>query len=187
MSPSSPLIEITAKKHRVLIDLVYAGPNNLTGKPVYESARCLLHREAEPHLKKATEIAALAGLKLKIFDAYRPPQAQEIFWKHLPDPRYVADIVQGSNHSRGVAVDLTLVDEQGQELDMGTTFDAMIELSHHFNPHLPLQAHRNRLWLLGIMTQAGFKRIDSEWWHYELPEALEFPLVFDDTFLCKPA
>lgn len=185
MHTPNPLIEITAKKHRVLIDLVYAGPNNLIGKAVYATARCLLHREAEPHLKKAVEIAALAGLRLKVLDAYRPPEAQEIFWRHLPDPRYVADIVQGSNHSRGVAVDLTLVDEQGQELDMGTSFDAMIELSHHFNPKLPIPAQRNRLWLLAIMTQAGFRRIDSEWWHYELPEALAYPLISDATVPCK--
>ncbi len=185
MNTLNPLIEITAKKHKVLIDLVYASSNNLIGKPVYATARCLLHREAEPHLKKAVEIAALAGLRLKVFDAYRPPEAQEMFWKHLPDPRYVADIVQGSNHSRGVAVDLTLVDEQGQELDMGTSFDAMIELSHHFNPKLPTLAQRNRLWLLAVMTQAGFKRIDSEWWHYELPEALAYPLLSDTTVPCK--
>ena len=187
MNPSTPLIEITAKQHKVLIDLVYASPNNLIGKPIYGSARCLLHREAEPHLRKAVDLAALAGLKLKVFDAYRPPQAQEVFWQYLPDPRYVADIGQGSNHSRGVAVDLTLVDEAGQELDMGTCFDAMVELSHHFNPQVSAQAHRNRLWLLGIMTQAGFQPIDSEWWHYELPEALAYPLIADDTLLCKRA
>ena len=187
MSPSNPLVEITAKKHKVIIDMVYASPNNLIGRPIYETARCLLHREAEPHLRKASDIAALAGLRLKVFDAYRPPKAQEIFWKHLPDPRYVADIVQGSNHSRGVAVDLTLVDKAGEDLDMGTSFDAMVELSHHFHPKLPPQAQRNRLWLLGIMTQAGFKRIDSEWWHYELPDALEYPLISDDTILCKRA
>ena len=185
MNLPSPLIELTPRKHKVLIDLVYASPRNLTGKPVYETTRCLLHREAEPHLKKAVDIAALAGFRLRIFDAYRPPAAQEIFWKHLPDPRYVADIVQGSNHSRGVAVDLTLVDEEGRDLEMGTPFDAMNELSHHFNPVVPRAAQRNRLWLLGIMTQAGFKRFDSEWWHYELPDALAYPLISDDRILCR--
>ena len=185
MSQPNSLIEITAKKHKLLIDLAYASPDNFTGKLVYETPRCLLHREAEPHLKKAVDIAALAGLRLKIFDAYRPPAAQEIFWKHLPDPRYVADIVKGSNHSRGVAVDLTLVDEQGRDLDMGTSFDDMTERSHHFQPGLPAQVQRNRILLLGIMTQAGFKRIDSEWWHYELPDSLEYPLISDSTIICR--
>ena len=110
MSPSKPLIEITPRKHKVLIDLVYATSANFTGRQVYRTARCLLHRDAEQRLRKAVDIAALAGFRLKVLDAYRPPEAQEIFWKHLPDPRYVADIVQGSNHSRGVAIDLTLVD-----------------------------------------------------------------------------
>jgi D-alanyl-D-alanine dipeptidase len=187
MCPTHPLIEITAKKHRVLIDLVYATAGNFTGRPIYDSPRCLLHRDAERPLKKAVEIAALAGMKLKVFDAYRPPKAQEIFWKHLPDPRYVADIVQGSNHSRGVAVDLTLVDEQGRELDMGTAFDTMAEPSHHFHSKLPPTVQKNRLLLLGIMSQAGFKRIDSEWWHYELPSSLEYPVIEGELVACHRA
>lgn len=187
MNHPSPLIEITEKKHKLLIDLVYAGPDNFTGAPVYETTHCLLHREAEPHLKKAVELAALAGLKIKLFDGYRPPQAQEVFWKRLPDPRYVADVSQGSNHSRGVAVDLTLVDGNGKDLEMGTGFDAMVDLSHHFHPGLDPRVQRNRLCLLGIMTEAGFKRIDSEWWHYELPDARSYPLITESTMLCRTA
>ena len=178
-----PLIEITPKKHKVLVELVYATAANFTGRPIYGTARCLLHREAELRLRKAVEIAALAGFRLKVLDAYRPPEAQEIFWKHLPDPRYVADIVQGSNHSRGVAIDLTLVDGTGRELDMGTPFDAMVEPSHHFHPAQPPEVQRNRLWLLGVMSQAGFRRIDSEWWHYELPDASQYPLLSSEGLL----
>jgi len=185
VNPSSPLTEITPRKHQVLLDLVYATADNLIGQPIYATARCLLHEEAELRLRKAVEFAALAGFKLKVFDGYRPPQAQEILWKHLPDPRYVADIVQGSSHSRGVAVDLTLVDEQGLDLDMGTAFDTMDERSHHFHPQLAAQIQRNRLWLLAIMTQAGFACIDSEWWHYELPDALAYPLISDDAIPCR--
>ena len=177
MNHPNPLIEITAKKHKLLIDLAYASPDNFIGKLVYETPRCLLHREAEPHLKKAVDIAALAGLKLKIFDAYRPPAAQEIFWKHLPDPRYVADIVKGSNHSRGVAIDLTLVDGKGRDLDMGTPFDAMIEPSHHFHPSLAPDVHCRRFLLLGIMAQSGFDSLDEEWWHYQIPDARSYPIT----------
>lgn len=181
MSTTTPLIEITEQTHGILVCMVYAGPHNLTGKPVYESDECFLHQEAEVRLRKAADIASLSGLRLKIFDAYRHPKAQEIFWNFLPDPRYFADAAQGSNHSRGVAVDLTLVDEHGQELDMGTSFDTMMELSHHFHPGLRMEAQRNRLWLLAIMTQAGFRKFDSEWWHYELPDAHKYPLISRNT------
>lgn len=187
MTSSHALLEITAAQHHVLIDLVYATPNNLTGRPVYRTARCLLHPDAEACLRKAAALAAPAGLRLKIFDAYRPPQAQEVLWRHLPDPRYVADIAQGSSHSRGVAIDVTLVDDEGRELDMGTDFDTMTDLSHHFHADVAAAAQRNRLLLLALMSEAGFRRIDSEWWHYELPDAAAYPLLSDDTLLLPSA
>jgi len=181
------LVEITAERHGVVIDLVYAHAGNLTGRPIYGTACCLLRREAEARLVRAVALAGLAGLGLKLFDAYRPAAAQELLWKSVPDPRYVANTRVGSNHSRGTALDLTLVERDGKELDMGTGFDAMVDLSHHFHPDLPPPAQRNRLWLLGIMSQAGFQPIDSEWWHYELPEARSFPMIQDDRVRCATA
>jgi D-alanyl-D-alanine dipeptidase len=168
----------------VVIDLAYARPGNLTGRTLYATNCCLLHREAEPALRRAAAMAALCGLRLKLLDAYRPPQAQELLWRSLPDPRYVAEAGRGSNHSRGVALDVTLVDAEGVELDMGTPFDAMVELAHHLAPGLPAEVQRNRFILLGIMVLAGFREIDSEWWHYELPEARTFPLLRDDRVEC---
>lgn len=175
------LVEISEQKHKLKIDLVYATPHNFTGKIIYQSERCLLHKDAESRLLKASEIARLAGFTLKILDAYRPPKAHAELWKNLSDPRYVADINIGSNHSRGVALDVTLLDSEGEELNMGTAFDSMEEDSHHGCPGIPNLAHRNRLFLLGIMLHAGFLPIETEWWHYELPGALNYPIVCDDT------
>lgn len=178
------LVEITCEQDKVLIDLIYAQAGNLTGRPIYATALCLLRREAATCLHRATELAALCDLRLKILDAYRPPEAQERLWQCIRDPRYVAKVEDGSNHSRGAAVDLTFVNAQGEELDMGTPFDAMEDLAHHFVPGLPAQVQRNRLLLLGIMTQAGFRYLDSEWWHYDLPEARSFPLLQDGRITC---
>jgi D-alanyl-D-alanine dipeptidase len=177
------LVEITGVRHRVIIDLAYARGGNLTGRPIYANSCCLLRREAEPGLCRAVGLAALCGLGLKILDGYRPPLAQERLWQFLPDPRYVARGGSG-NHSRGIALDLTLVDGAGEELDMGTAFDSMTESSRHFHPDLPPQEQRNRLWLLGIMTQAGFQCSDSEWWHYQLPDAGAYPVLLDDRITC---
>lgn len=177
---SSPLVEIDPERYQVQIDLIYASADNLAGKVIYPSARCLLHRQAADCLGKASELARLAGYTLRIYDAYRPPFAQFLLWEALPDGNYVRDPHLGSHHSRGVAVDLTLVDSDGQPLDMGTGFDVMEEKSHPFYPDLPVQVQRNRLLLLGIMLASGFCAIDTEWWHFELPDADDYPLLEDD-------
>lgn len=177
--PQHRLVEITRASHGVEVDLVYATDRNFTGKPIYRAAHCLLLEPAEACLRKAIALAVGAGLNLKIFDAYRPPEAQQTLWEFLPDPTYVADLGLGSNHSRGTAIDLTLVDANGEELDMGTCFDAMTEASGHFYVNHPAHVQRNRLLLLGLMHAAGFAYIESEWWHYELPDSPQFPLIGD--------
>ncbi|HEY0297280.1 MAG TPA: D-alanyl-D-alanine dipeptidase, partial [Bordetella sp.] len=131
------LVLITPDTHGVEIDLAYATADNFIGKVVYRHAHCLLLAQAEAALRRAVDIARQAGYTLRIFDAYRPPQAQQALWDFLPDARYVADPRRGSNHGRGTAVDLTLVDAGGQALDMGTGFDDMTAASGHFHPGLP--------------------------------------------------
>ncbi|MFO1242433.1 MAG: M15 family metallopeptidase [Rickettsiales bacterium] len=118
-----PLIEIIPPEYNVTHQIAYATSQNFTGKPVYKQARCFLHPEAAAALKKAIGYAAELGFTLKIFDAYRPPEAQFKLWEHTPDPNFLADPNKGSPHSRGVAIDLNLVDKDGLELDMGTPFD----------------------------------------------------------------
>lgn len=178
------LVEITRERHQVTIELAYARAGNFTGHPIYAAECCLLHLEAEPGLLRAAAMALMAGLRLKLLDAYRPQQAQDRLWRFLPNPLYVAEAGRGSNHSRGVALDVTLEDPQGRELDMGTPFDAMEPRAHHLAPGLGPEVNRNRFLLLGIMAHAGFRAIESEWWHYELPEARAFPLLQDERVPC---
>lgn len=179
---SHPLVDLVHidSTYPVEIDLVYAGSNNFICLPLYAAnASCLLHPDAAACLMRAAVAGRRAGLTLKVFDAYRPPAAQEVLWRLCPNPLYVADPAQGSNHSRGVAVDVTLLDESGAELDMGTGFDEMREQSHHDRDDLSVSAQRNRALLLGIMLQASFASLPTEWWHYQLPGALSYPLVHD--------
>ncbi len=171
------LIEIPAADG-LQIALVYATPDNLAGCPVYGSdARCALRPVAADCLYRAVRAARRAGCGLIVYDAYRPAAAQAVFWRMLPDPRYVADVTLGSNHTRGVAVDVGLVGADGAPLDMGTGFDDMRDQSHHDRDDLPPAVQRNRHMLLGIMLQAGFCSIPTEWWHYELPGAQEYALL----------
>lgn len=178
----NPLVPLSAETHDVILDLVYATSNNIAGKPIYERHLCLLHRDAEMCLRKAVHLAAKAGCKLKIFDAFRPHEAQVELWETAVDKLYVADPQFGSNHTRGTAVDLTLVDANGKDMDMGTDFDHMTALSHHFSAQVSPAAQANRSLLLNIMEQAGFQHLPHEWWHYELPMNDEHVLI-DSTFL----
>ncbi len=174
-----PLVEITPERHDVVIALAYATPQNLTGKPLYRQARCYLHPEAEARLVRAVALARALGLRLKLLDAFRPSEAQWLLWNACPDPEFLADPRRGSPHSRGTALDLTLIDAAGAALDMGTAFDAFTPLSHHANTEIPLAAQRNRFLLLGLMSAAGWDFYGNEWWHYQLFNSRQYPLLGD--------
>jgi D-alanyl-D-alanine dipeptidase len=96
-----------------------------------------------------------------------------------PDPTFLADPRPGSPHSRGVAVDVGLLDHAGRPLDMGTGFDAFTPLSHHGAAGVAPAAQRNRHLLLGLMTTAGWDFYRNEWWHYQLFQPRRFPLLSD--------
>lgn len=179
------LVEIDPRVYGVEMELAYATVHNFTGKPVYRRADCYLHREAADALSRAVALAAELKLSLRIFDAFRPTEAQWALWNHSPDPDFLADPRRGSPHSRGVAVDLTLIDETGAPLDMGTAFDAFTPLSHHGATGIPARAQANRHLLLGLMTAAGWDFYRNEWWHYQLFNAREYDLI-DDAELPVP-
>lgn len=183
MSDTTELVDLAVIFPDLEIELKYACADNITGKAIYQQARCLLHKDAITALAKSISIAQLSGLQLVIYDAYRPQQAQAMLWQACPDPQYVVDVTVGSNHSRGTAIDLTLRDEHGNILDMGAGFDEMHERSHAYHPSVPPAAQRNRLLLNAIMTGGGFVGISSEWWHFELPQAASYPLLADQ-FTC---
>ncbi len=186
-SAAAALVPVTPESHGVELRLAYATPHNMLGRPLYAVPLALLHRDAAARLAHAVELARLAGLRIAIFDAYRPAAVQRQFWAHLPDTRYVADPTSGSNHTRGVALDLTLVDAAtGEPLPMGTGFDDMRALAHHFDAGVPAACQRHRLLLLALMTQAGFVPLATEWWHYELPGAGRYPLVDDPRMQLAP-
>ncbi len=174
------LTEISPERHGILLDLAYATDNNFTGAPVYGRAACYLHAEAFAKLERARDLAAAIGLRLRVFDAFRPAEAQWVLWNHTPNPVFVADPRRGSSHSRGVAVDLTLADADGESLDMGTGFDDFTPQAHHGRTDIPAEAQRNRALLLGIMSAAGWELYTKEWWHYQLFDARRrFPLLSD--------
>lgn len=177
--PKRPLIAIGGPTFDVDLAIAYATEDNFTGKPVYARAACYLHPDAAAALSRAIGLARPLGLRFCIFDGFRPSEAQWVLWNVRPDPEFLADPRRGSPHSRGVAVDLTLIGSDGKALDMGTGFDAFTPLSHHGSFGIPAEPQRNRHLLLGIMTAAGFDFYRNEWWHYQLFESRRYPLLSD--------
>ncbi len=164
------LVEISPQSHKVEITLAYATAHNFTNQAVYQpNARCFLNFEAAERFELACDYAAALGLHFRVYDAFRPSEAQWKLWEHTPDPDFLADPNRGSPHSMGAAVDLSLIhSETGKELDFGTGFDAFTPLSHHGNQEISAEAQRNRHLLMGIMTTAGWDFYRNEWWHYQL-------------------
>lgn len=176
------LVPIAPAEFDIDLDLRYATADNLTGRPIYCRPDLYLHPAAAEALRRAVALVRPLGLRLRIFDGFRPVEAQWRLWRALPDPRYVADPrpgAGGSAHSRGVALDLTLADAAGMPLDMGTGFDEMTSRSHHGRTDLDAEAQRNRLLLLGAMGAAGWQPYAEEWWHYQLPDARRYPALSD--------
>jgi D-alanyl-D-alanine dipeptidase len=162
------------------IELKYATTDNFMGKNVYgEFTEPFLHRLAASKFREAGELLRRERPQWSflVFDALRPRTAQRLLWAHVegtPQEAYVANPERGSMHNYGCAIDLTLIDENGVQLDMGTGFDAFHPLSQpkleaeHLNAGLLTHTHvNNRLVLRRAMTGAGFLQLSHEWWHYD--------------------
>ncbi len=173
------LVEIAPPAFDVETHMVYATAGNFTGAPVYGRAGCYLHGDAAAILSRSIELAAELGLRLKVYDAFRPAEAQWVLWSHNPDPEFLADPRRGSPHSRGVAVDVTLIDGSGRELDMGSAVDGDGPLARHGCIAIPAAAQRNRSILLGLMAAAGWDHYLNEWGHYQLFQPRRYPLLGD--------
>jgi zinc D-Ala-D-Ala dipeptidase len=153
-------------------DMKYATSDNFLKAKVYDCAECFLRLKTVEALISANDSFLKMGYKIKLFDCYRPLDIQKRMWKIVPNPSYVADPSKGSIHNRGGAVDITLVDANGNELDMGTSFDFFgIEASHNYQ-NFSQEIKENRELLKKIMIENGFNSLDSEWWHYNLKSAL---------------
>lgn len=180
-SPKADLVDVKALDKRFVLDIRYATEDNFFGKKVYPEARCVLRRDVAKMVVKAQAWldAKHDGLVLMFKDCYRPDPVQKVLWdavKGTPKARYVANpnTKTGSIHSYGAAVDLTLVDHLGQELDMGTPYDHLGRLAEPRHEaeyldsgELTTEQLRNRQILRDAMVKGGgFRIIRNEWWHF---------------------
>jgi D-alanyl-D-alanine dipeptidase len=168
------LIDVHDAIADAVIDLRYATADNFTGAAVYPKATCKLRRAVVERLAEVAAALRAYDRRLVLWDCYRPKSIQKIFWKRVPDPRYVAPPKLGSRHSRGAAVDVALADRDGALLAMPTGFDDFTARAHRSRAqraHFPEAAR-----LDAAMIAAGFVGLATEWWHYDAPEADRYGL-----------
>jgi D-alanyl-D-alanine dipeptidase len=183
--PDDHLVEIERAVPGVVLDLRYATTNNFTGQVLYPEARAWLRPRTAARLAAVARDLAPLGLRLKVFDAYRPWSAQQQLWARVPDERYVAHPAKGSRHNRGAAVDVTLVRADGTELPMPTAFDDFSERAHRDYSDLPAEVLANRDLLDRAMSRRGFVGLPTEWWHFDDRDYRRYKLL--DVPLSGPA
>jgi len=159
--------EVNFEMQGIQNKMAYADTANFMHNKIYPCARCFLRPEVAESLEEANQIAKDKGYTLVIYDCYRPYGYQKIMYDIVNDARYVAPPGKGSNHNRGRAIDLSLADENGNLLDMGTLFDDFTQKSHYDAEGLTKEAKRNRKTLRNIMKRAGFTPYNNEWWHFD--------------------
>lgn len=177
----SDIVDLRSIDPTFVLDIRYATEDNFTKTVLYPAAAAKLRRVAAESLAAVQRELRTMGLGLKIFDGYRPLAIQWKLWEIVPNPDFVADPRKGSKHNRGAAVDLTLIDSLGNELEMPTGYDDFTERASHEYTALSEQVLANRALLLEVMTKHGFLPIKSEWWHYDFHGWERFP-VMDEPF-----
>lgn len=160
-------------------ELMYATRENFTGEQIYSFYEAYLRYGTIKKLQAVSQELSQMGLNLKIWDGFRPVSAQFRLWEICPDPTYVANPETGfSSHSRGNTVDLTLVDETGQELEMPTGFDDFSALADRDYSDCPTVARENAQLLQDVMERGGFTGYFGEWWHFS--DTQDYPV--EETF-----
>ncbi len=176
--PADSLVWLHDIDSTILTDVRYATTNNFTGKVLYESDKVYLRRVVAESLSLAHKhLMRNYALRIKVFDGYRPHSIQKLMWEVMPDDRYVANPEKGSRHNRGAAVDLTLVDITGKEIDMGTPYDDFSEKSHIDYKKFSKNILTYREILRSAMEKFGFEAMSSEWWHFDFKGWSKFPIM----------
>ena len=163
----------------IRFDIRYATENNFTGQVIYDSNDAYLRYGTVKKLKRVQEQLQEKGLCLLIYDAYRPTKAQEKLWEICPDPNFVSDPKNGfSGHCRGGAIDITLMDSNGELLEMPSDFDEFTSLADRDYSDVSSVAAENSQMLEDIMTKNGFSGYRKEWWHYS--DTVKYSVVIEE-------
>jgi zinc D-Ala-D-Ala dipeptidase len=171
------LVDIRTVNRNIRLDIRYATTNNFLKRKLYSTAKCALRSSVAQKLGKVQTDLEKIGLGLKVYDCYRPFSVTKQMWEVLPDPNYVANPARGSRHNRGAAIDLTLVDRTGKELEMPTPYDDFTTKAHRNYAGGSAQSRKNRQLLEDAMKKQGFIGISTEWWHFDSEDWQKFAIL----------
>lgn len=185
VSKNADLVDINKIDSTIVTDIKYATKGNFTGQIIYLSSTCYVHKDTARALSNVQKELSSMKLRLKIWDGYRSPAAQQKLWDlcaaRYPDEKereqYVGNPKKGGRHTRGTAVDVTLVDEKGNELEMPTAFDDFSPKAWITDTACSAKAQKNRTLLREIMSKHGFEGIKTEWWHFDLKGWQNYPII----------
>ena len=168
-------VNITEEDSSILVKLMYARDDNFTGKCLYKDLReAYLHKDAIAPLLKAQRLLheVHPDYNLIIFDAARPMHVQQQMWDVVKGTRqqiYVSNPARGGGlHNYGLAVDISIVNTQGDTIPMGTKVDHLGREAHTDYTAISPEALQNRRLLISVMREAGFRSLPTEWWHFNL-------------------
>lgn len=148
------------------LDLRYATSDNFMDQQIYDCGRCFLEKDTKRRLDSVAIELRKEGYRLLLFDCFRPLPFQQKLWDIKPSANYVTPPWKGSMHNRGLAIDLSLEDSTGTQVDMGTSFDFFGPKAHSMYQGLPKKIIENRKRLRSAMKKHGFTGIRTEWWHF---------------------
>lgn len=174
------LVEIVSIAPTVHLDLRYATTNNIAKRVLYPKAKAYMIPDAAESLQRVQQSLTSHNLSLVVWDAYRPLSVSRALWRATPESQkhYVADPNIGSNHNRGCAADLTLLDMQsGQQVDMPSSFDDFSERASPDFDDTDKQRAGYRDLLKGLMEANGFIVNKHEWWHYDWQQWTDYPIL----------
>ena len=161
----------------IYVELMYATDNNFTGVRIYDFTDAYLRYGTVKKLANVQKELKEQGYSLKIWDAYRPFEAQQKLWEVYPDPNYVANPANGmKKHNLGGTVDITMVAADGSVISMPTEFDDFsLKADRDYSDIEDEEAVKNVMILQNAMENNGFTGYQGEWWDYS--DTVEYEAV----------
>ena len=180
------LVDMRKYDSNIIYYMVFATEDNFMGKPMYPKKLCLLQKQVAEKLEKAEKLFEADGYRIKIYDAYRPMSVTKALYDKIKNSTFVANPNGfGSYHNRGCAVDMTLVDKNGNELEFQSKVHDLSSNAYVDNPNASATAKKNWNYMYGIMKKCGFESYKYEWWHFQDPGAARY-LPTDYNFMKIP-
>ncbi|MDD4494333.1 MAG: M15 family metallopeptidase, partial [Eubacteriales bacterium] len=169
------LVDVRSLDDTIEIDMLFASESNFASEKLYPSQVCLIQSDTGAKLVEAQRLFQKDGFRIKIYDAYRPYTVQGKLYEIVRNSAYIANpATTASRHNRGTALDMTIVDDDGNELAMATPVHTFGPASRIDNPGMTEEQKANLSYMQDIMTQCGFVTYNYEWWHFSDENSLDY-------------